>query len=151
MGSVIGTMDRMGNDFEVIGCNFGFNRSRGIVVRASNGIVPDNTLEGVTMAAIMVAPEYFWIGSGTANTVTLIGNTIKNCHKEGIAVYSRAGNGSIAPAGAHNNIVIENNTISNTPGPHIWVTSTRGLVLKGNTYGKDKLKIENCENVTKER
>ncbi len=147
MGSVIGAIDRMGNNFKVTGCTFGFNRSRGIVIRASDGIVRGNTLEGVVMTAIMVAPEYFWLGSGTGNNVTVTGNTIRNCLKEGIAVYSTVGKGGIAPAGAHNNIVITDNSITGTVGPHIRVTSTRGLILRNNSYDPGSMKIENCEDV----
>ena len=43
--------------------------------------------------------------------------------------------------------VVENNTITKTASPHIWVTSTRGLVLRGNTFDRDTLKLENCEKI----
>ncbi len=149
-GSVIGSANRMGNGFRVIGCDFGFNRSRGILIKASGGIVKGNTLEGCRGEAIKVSPEYWWLESGSSNNVRIVGNTIKNCRGKGIAVYAVAGKGGMAPAGAHNDIVIENNIITNTGDPHIWVTSTRGLVLRGNRYDANKLELEKCENVQKQ-
>ena len=147
LGSVIASANRNGNGFMVTGCDFGFNRSRGILIKASNGTVKDNRMELCWGEAIKVAPEYFWLESGSSNNVTIKGNTILNCIRKGIAVYAWAGTGDLAPAGAHNDIVIENNTITNTREEHIWVTSTKGLVLRNNELGKDKLKLENCEDV----
>ena len=70
-----------------------------------------------------------------------------NCLGKGIAVYAIAGKGGMAPTGAHNNIVIENNTITDVEDLHIWVSSTKGLTLKDNTYDTTKLKLENCQDV----
>lgn len=150
VGSVIGAANRMGSGFRVIGCDFGFNRSRGILIKASNGIVKDNRLEGCWGEAVKIAPEYWWLESGSSSNVKILGNTIKNCFGKGIAVYAVAGKGGTAPAGAHNDIVIENNTITNTGAPHIWVTSTRGLVLRGNRYDRGALKIEKCEDIQRQ-
>ena len=149
MGSVIAAANRMGNGFKIIGCQFGFNRSRGILIKASNGIVKNNRIEGCRGEAIKVAPEYWWLESGSSNNVKITGNTISNCSGKGIAVYATAGKGGTAPAGAHNNIAIENNTITNVKDLHIWVTSTRGLVLKGNKYDPAKRKLEQCQDVEK--
>jgi hypothetical protein len=92
-----------------------------------------------------VAPEYWWLESGSSNDVEITGNTIRNCFGKGIAVYAIAGQGGMAPAGAHNNIVINNNTIMDVEDLHVWVTSTKGLVLKGNKVAPGKIKLEKCE------
>ena len=54
MGSVVCSTSHTGNGFVVRGCKFGFNRSRGILVKASDGVIEGNTLVGNVMAAIMV-------------------------------------------------------------------------------------------------
>jgi hypothetical protein len=133
MGSAICSISRHGNGFVVRGCSFGFNRSRGILVKASDGLIEGNTLTGNVMAAIMVAPEWWWLESGSSNNVTIRGNTIRDCGDVAIAVYAFGGAPTIAPAGAHNNITISGNRMTGCPLPNILVTSTRGLHLGPNT------------------
>ncbi len=79
MGSVICPANRVGNGFSVKGCDFGFNRSRGILIKASHGDVSGNHLEGCKMSAILVTPEYWWLEAGSSSDVTISGNTIRDC------------------------------------------------------------------------
>jgi hypothetical protein len=104
MGSAICSTSRTGNGFVVRGCDFGFNRSRGILVKASDGVIEGNTLVGNVMAAIMVAPEWWWLESGSSNNMRIINNTIRDCRDVAIAIYAFGGASAVAPAGAHNNI-----------------------------------------------
>ncbi len=149
MGSVICSTNRIGNGFKVIGCDFGYNRSRGILIKASNGIISGNKLSGCWEEAIKVSPEYWWLEAGSSNDLTIANNTISDCLGKGITVYSHAGNGEIARAGAHNNIVIKGNKISRTAGTDIWVTSTKGLVILDNELAGDnpEVKLERCIDV----
>ena len=133
MGSAICSTSRTGNGFVVRGCDFGFNRSRGILVKASDGVIEGNTLVGNVMAAIMVAPEWWWLESGSSNNVRIINNTIRDCGDVAIAIYAFGGAPAVAPAGAHNNITVSGNSMTGCPLPNILVTSTRGLDLGRNT------------------
>lgn len=148
-GSVIAAANRMGNGFRVTQCDFGFNRSRGILIKASHGEVSDNRLEGCVGEAIKVAPEFWWLEAGSSNDVRITGNTIQRCGGMGIAVYAEAGAGGMAPAGAYNNIVIEGNRLRDVGARGIWVTSTRGLTLRNNDFGdiEPDIKLEQCEDV----
>lgn len=132
MGSVIASMNHTGNGFLVKDCDFGFNRSRGILIKGSDGKVVGNSITGSKGAAILVTPEWWWLESGSSNNVEISGNIIKDCAERAISVIANAGNGSVAPAGAHRNITIQNNSITNCPMPAIKVTSTDGLIIKGN-------------------
>ena len=132
MGSALCSTARTGNGFVVRGCNFGFNRSRGILVKGSDGLIEGNTLVGNVMAAIMVAPEWWWLESGSSNNVKILNNTIRDCGAVAIAVYAFGGAPGVAPAGAHNYITISGNTITGCPLPNILVTSTRCLDLGRN-------------------
>ncbi len=148
-GSIIASANRMGNGFKVAGCDFGYNRSRGILIKASHGIVSENRLTQCWEEAIKVSPEYWWLESGSSNDIRITENNISQCRGMGIAVYAHAGNGSIAPPGAHNEIAITNNTIRQTRGTDIWVTSTNQLILNNNDLEDDKpdVKIEQCNNI----
>lgn len=133
LGSAICSTSRTGNGFMVRGCDFGFNRSRGILVKGSDGVIEGNTLVGNVMAAIMVAPEWWWLESGSSNNVQILGNTIRDCGDVAIAVYAFGGTPAVAPAGAHSNITISGNNMTGCPLPNILVTSTKGLDLGQNT------------------
>ena len=133
MGSAICSTSRTGNGFVVRGCNFGFNRSRGILVKGSDGVIEGNTMTGNVMAAIMVAPEWWWLESGSSNNVRIINNTIRDCGDVAIAVYAFGGHPPVAPAGAHNNITVTGNAMTGCPLPTVLVTSTKGLCLGRNT------------------
>lgn len=132
-GALIASANRMGNGFLVQGCDFGSNRSRGILIKASNGKVIGNKLAGSWGEAIKVSPEYWWLESGSSNNVEIRDNAVSDCRAMGIAVYANGGPGTIAPTGAHTNITIAHNTVTETPAPNIYVTSTNKLRIEGNT------------------
>ena len=132
MGSVIGSMNRMGNGFLVQDCDFGMNRSRGILIKASNGKIIGNTMSGNWGHGIQIAPEWWWLESGSSNDLEIRDNIIKDCRDIAIIIEARAGNGQRAPAGAHNRITLTNNSITGSPLPNIFVTSTKGLNMTGN-------------------
>jgi len=148
MGSLVAPIKMLGDGFLVKGCDFGFNRSRGMVIKASNGQVIGNRITGGWMAAVLVSPEAWWIEAGNSSHVLIAHNTISNCMRTPIVVESTSRFGKVAPAGAHTDIRIEDNTISDCPVPAIRVTSVRGLVLRGNRISGSRsgtVQMEQCE------
>lgn len=133
-GSVIASTRRIGNGFVIDGCTFGFNRSRGILIKASNGSITNCTLQGSWEVGILVAPEWWWLESGSSSHLVITGNRISDCPTPGIVVQATGGNGTIAPAGAHQDITISGNVFSHVGLPYILCTSTSGLRLDGNTF-----------------
>jgi len=133
LGSLINSATRSGNGFEVRNCIAGPNRSRGILVKASNGIITGNTCVGNWGQAIKCSPEYSWLEAGSGNNLVISNNVISGCHDVAIAVYANGGNGSTSPIGAHNNIQIIGNQISGSSNPNIAVTSTSNLCMMDNT------------------
>ena len=142
-GGIVCAANRIGNGFTVKGCNFGFNRSRGILIKASHGEIRDNRMEGCWMSAILVAPEYWWLEAGSSCDLQIAGNCIRDCRGVPIRIEATGGNGEIAPAGAHRDISVSNNTVTGCAMPGILVTSTAGLTLERNTleYWKDSAHI----------
>jgi hypothetical protein len=135
-GSVICAANRIGNGFAVKDCQFGFNRSRGIISKASHGEINGNQLAGSRMAAILVSPEYWWLEAGSSSDLKISGNRITDCGGIPICVEAAGGNGRLAPAGAHRDISITGNTIQNSFLPGILVTSTTGLTVNGNQFDR---------------
>jgi alpha-L-fucosidase len=160
-GGVICSTNRIGNGFVVKDCTFGYNRSRGILIKASHGQVSGNHLEGCRMSAILVAPEYWWLEAGSSSDLVITGNTITACYGKPIRIEAIAGDGKVAPAGAHKTISILANTIMRCPVPGIYVTSTDGLRVEDNTFpcpepgdtsqsapaGREPVETVNCTDV----
>ena len=130
-GSVCCSTRRTGNGFRVEGCDFGFNRSRGILMKASDGTITDNRITGTWGAAIQVQPEVWWLESGSSNHLKIERNVITDCRTVGIEVTAVGGNRAVAPSGAHNDVAIVGNTIVGGGLPNVWVTSTDGLRIAG--------------------
>jgi hypothetical protein len=138
MGSLIASTNRVGNGFLIEGCHFGQNRSRGILVKGSQGVISRNELCGNWGEAIRVASSYWWLESGNSIEIQIQGNMIRNCRSYGIGVYSIGGDSrssrDFAPAGVHSDIVVANNKIIRCPLPNILVTSTNGYEVLNNVY-----------------
>lgn len=133
-GSVIASTRAMGNGFVIDRCTFGSNRSRGILIKASHGTITNCTLQGSWIVGILVSPEWWWLESGSSTDLVISGNSIVDCTTPGIVVNARGGNGQIAPAGAHRNISIVDNTFINVALPCILCTSIKGLTLSHNSF-----------------
>jgi hypothetical protein len=151
-GSLVAAANHLGNGFLVKGCDFGFNRSRGILIKASHGQVIDNTITQSWMAAVLVSPEFYWLEAGSSSDVKISGNKITGCRQPAIEVAAPGGNGKPLPSGAHRDIFISGNVISESVTPNIHVTSTTGLAIRGNQLSSARqaaepplISIENCD------
>jgi len=131
-GSGICSGNLVGNGFAVKDCDFGFNRSRGILIKASRGEVSGNTITHGWMAAVLVSPEFWWLESASSSDLAIRDNRIVECRQPAIEVVAPGGDTKPLPAGAHRNISITGNTIADSAWPNIRVTSTTGLTIKGN-------------------
>ncbi len=133
-GSLIASRQRMGSGFKVTGCKFGMNRSRGILVKGSQGEITRNVVVGTRSEAIKLESEYWWLESGTSDHVRIESNEIRGCIGVAIGIYSFGGEGSISPSGTHRGIAILNNKISDSAQPSLVVTSTSDLEIAGNSF-----------------
>lgn len=131
-GSLVSTRERQGQGFLVAECDFGHVRSRGILIKASNGEIRGNNLTSCRMESIKVAPEYHWLEAGSSSNVRILLNSISDCGGVGIAVYDCGWDGEFASTSSHRGIEIIENAIVNSPLPNILVTSTSDLVITGN-------------------
>jgi hypothetical protein len=136
-GSLIASADAIGSGFEIRDCLLGHNRSRGILLKAGRGKITGTTLQYTVMAAILVAPEYFWLEAGCADDLVIANNTLRDLRGPGIIVTALGGDGSVAPAGSFRNLTIRDNTISGGPAPGLLVTSVTGLVHQNNRVSVD--------------
>ena len=113
-GTVVIANERMGNGFTIRNCTFGSTRARAMLIKASNGLIENNTVERSYYDAISIYPEYYWLEGGCARNVTIRGNTLRN-NGGGIYIGGTSGNGTRLPPDAHSGMVLENNTIIDSP------------------------------------
>jgi Right handed beta helix region len=132
MGSAICSGRRVGNGFAVKGCDFGYNRSRGILIKASHGEITGNRITHGWMAAVLIAPEFWWFEAASSSDLTVKDNVITGCRRPAIEIIAPGGNGKPLTRGAHRDLRIQNNTVTDSVWPNIRATSTAGLVLSGN-------------------
>lgn len=131
-GSAICCPLRLGHGFAVKDCDFGDNRSRGILIKASKGEVSGNRITNSRMHAVLISPEFWWMEAGMSSDVVIRENFIKGCPETPIQIQALGGNRKILPVGALRNISILNNRIEDCAWPLIHVTSSSGLTIKGN-------------------
>ena len=135
--TVVCAADAIGSGFSIRGCRLGWNRSRGILVKAGRGEIIGNEITGSVMSAILLSPEYWWLEAGLSDNVIIADNVITQGRGMGIAVVSMGGDGTLSPAGAFRNITVRNNTIRGGAQPALLLTSVRGLVEENNTAEPD--------------
>ena len=156
-GSAVCCPLRVGNGFAVKDCDFGHNRSRGVLIKASNGEVSGNRIINSRMAAVLVSPEFWWMEAGMSSNVVVRDNVIKGCLQTPIQIHARGGDGQMLPAGALRNISILNNRFEDCVWPLVHVTSTSNLKIEGNLFPESTpakpdgtvppqaVLLENCE------
>lgn len=146
MGDVVYSNDRIGRGFKVLRDTVGGNRSRGILLKSSEGVVDGCVVRNTAMSGIAIAPEFYWMEAGCPSNVIIRNNTIENCMYNAnmewtsqfaaLVCVSEAPNGQFAPAGSLNDISIYNNTITGCPFPAVGLTSIDGVYFADNTIAE---------------
>ncbi len=173
-GSVIGAANRKGNGLIVRKNTIRNKRARGILIKAEDGIIEENTIEDNHMGAIVLTPELFWMEAGFSRSVQIRNNTIRRSglnpthwmsSQAGIIAVSVEAPNGFGPPGGHLDIEISGNRIEDSLGAQILATSISGLTIRDNviirthTESRDHgagrgvnpqagVVIINCDNVT---
>jgi hypothetical protein len=73
-----GNPDRCGRFYKVLDCTLGNTRSRGILVKADDGLIQGCIIEGCGMSAISIGPEYYWGEANYSWNVTVAHNILRH-------------------------------------------------------------------------
>ncbi len=135
-GSVMVSLRETGRGFLVQGCEFGPNRSRGVLIRASHGKIVGNRFNWNSASSVLLSSECFWLEGGNPDDVEVSGNTIADCGDTAIRVDGTGGllGKPGAPAGLHRRLTIRDNVMIGGRQPAVSAGSTDGLVLTGNRF-----------------
>ena len=129
-GSVIISNRRMGNSFRIRNCTMGHNRARGLLIKASDGVIESNIIEGVEGWAVQIAPEYEWMEGGCSKDMVVKDNVFRG-NGGGVLLAGNNGARKPLPADSHRNVAITGNAISGSVNG-IAVVGCTGLDVRGN-------------------
>ncbi|MEI7422940.1 MAG: glycoside hydrolase N-terminal domain-containing protein [Prolixibacteraceae bacterium] len=125
--------NRNGAGFKILNCSLGNCRSRGILVKADNGLIEGCTISGCGMSAISIGPEYWWGEADYSQNVIVRGNKLSKNVLNGSAagVVFVHGDGAIGNA----NITLTDNLFDRNYGQiAVHVEDTDGVLIAGNRF-----------------
>jgi hypothetical protein len=129
-----------GNNSTVMNCTIRNNRARGIIVKGWNGLIQGNTIDGSTIAGILIAPDLAGgMESDFVHGLVIRDNVITHVGYQEVGPWNfQAGalTVSVDPGGGigHKNIVIENNQIESENGINMLITNAGDVLVRDNLF-----------------
>lgn len=130
-----------GSGFVIRNCKVGFNRPRGMLIQAGDGIIEGCTVEGSAIGGIIVAPDmHYWAEGDYARNLVIRNNVLRSVgiwnQIGAVNVSCWWGNGhhKFTPSGGHRNITIEGNTFENNDGLNLLVSSADTVAIRKNRF-----------------
>ncbi|MFC1778047.1 right-handed parallel beta-helix repeat-containing protein [Pseudomonadota bacterium] len=154
-GDLVFSPGRNGNGFEIRDTTIKNHRARGILIKASDGIIENNLIDGSSIGGIVLAPELFdWQEAGFSRNIVIRGNKVLNTSRQfgqpgqtqaaGIAITSDPG----WVGQNHSNILIEDNVIDGTVGPALIINAAKGVrVINNHFMNTHDIETNNGESV----
>ena len=153
-GDRISNRDRCGDGFIIRRNHISYNRGRGLMLRASSGVIEKNIIEGSSRCAIAFTPDMFWNEAGYSLNIAIRYNTFADIGFEaGLFNYSTVGavsicgsgqsanveygyfgNGIYALPGGHDGISIEYNTFDGCRTVNLLLASASNVIVRGNAF-----------------
>ncbi len=140
VGGWFGNRNGDSSDFEIADNRIENTRARGILIKASNGIVRNNTLSNTLLAGIQLRPEpVIWMEGDFAENVVIQDNELSRC-----AIGRSNANAPInitsegfeqwIPGSGHQNISIVRNKFFDSPSASIYVQFADNVVIRSNQF-----------------
>ena len=127
----------VGSGYVLRGNTIRNHRARGMLLKADNGLVEGNTIEGSTMGGIVLTPEFWWNEASYSSNVTIRHNTIRHValapDQLGAVVIAALETAPIAGCG-HRNILLEDNRFEDLNGVNLLITSACDVLVKNNIF-----------------
>jgi hypothetical protein len=143
-GASVSNLDTLGSGFQVRRCTIRHCRARGLLIKAGDGVIEDNLIEGTTMAGIALWPEFgHWNESDYASGVNIRRNTIRdvalwsepwNAMAGALTIAAREGKAFAPLPGGHEKILVADNVFERNSGVNVLISTARDLVLEGNQF-----------------
>ncbi len=157
---LIADPSRCGAGYKLLNNTVRNNRARGIIVKADNGDIEGNTIDGSTLCGILVTEEIYFAEADFSHNVTIRNNVIRNTSSQtgfyggGIALSGDGGMG-------HQTILLDGNLLDDIRGCSIQVQRANGVTVTNNLIqntdqapgrtapdSQAVIWLSNCKNVT---
>jgi len=134
-----------GHHFKVIGNHFRNTRARGIILKASQGVIKDNRIEYTALPGLLCTPEWtHFLEADFVRNVTIQGNHFHACNRglESKTNLSRTGVLCLTrvkdwkSAQGHRSINIIDNIFENCYGLPIQINSVSNVIITRNQFKK---------------
>ena len=142
-GWYLGNVNGVGSGFHISHCTVRNSRTRAMLIKASDGVIEDNTIEN-TEGGIIVVPELdIWAESDFSHNLTIRNNTIRSTGTRPAPDSSQVGALTIAAyeqdkyvprPGGHDHIVATGNTFEGNGGANIVISSASDIAIKDNLF-----------------
>jgi hypothetical protein len=113
------------------------HRARGLLLKADRGLVEGNTIDGSTIAGIVLAPELWWNEADYSHDVVIRNNMIRYTgYATSGPASNQAGALTITAEGGphHEKIRIEDNTFDDIRGVDLQVDHAREILVRDNRF-----------------
>jgi hypothetical protein len=144
-GDVVSNSNTLGSNFIIRHCTIRNNRSRGMLIKADNGLIEDNTVEGCSGEGIQVGPQITWNEACYAHNLIIRNNTIRhvgvldqpwNGAAGAMTITAFGAKGCVPLPGGFKNITVDGNTFLENDGVNLMITSAQGVVVSNNHFIK---------------
>ena len=134
------------------------HRARGMVIKATDGLIEHNTIDGSTMSAMLIAPEFWWNEAGYTRNLIVRDNTIRHV---GYAQKASGGIQLVALSGededqkknahpitgyGHQNVTFEGNHFEDINGTNLLVSSAKDVMIRNNTFLRPEMEAVESNN-----
>jgi len=113
------------------------HRARGMLLKADNGLVEGNTIDGSTMGGIVLSPEFWWNEASYSHDVIIRNNTIRHVayapDQLGSVLVATTENAPVAGCG-HRRILIDGNRFVELNGVNLLITSACDVTVRKNRF-----------------
>lgn len=127
---------RVGSGFVLFNSHTTGNRGRGIIAKASDGIIEGNLFEGVSYGAITLGPEFAATESGYVHNLIIKNNIVRDCNYLSLAGSAVQLHGEGSPGakdlatGMNSNVTVDGLTIDDTSASNLLLEATDGVSIK---------------------
>ena len=140
-GDVVSSLDATGDGYVLRGNTILDHRARGLLLKASDGLVENNRIDGSSISGLTMQPELWWGEGNYARNVTIRGNTFAHCGtattgpwNEQAGVLTLHGTGDSPVARGHRNITIENNLFVDNDGVNVVLDGIEDAIFRNNKF-----------------
>lgn len=127
-------------------CTVKNSRARGFLLQSRNVLVENCTLYGISLAAILVAPDIaYWYEVGPAKNIVIRNNRMEKCaiapieDNLGVIIVKASHGAGYAsyPCGVHEDITITGNEFEHNAASAVFVSATDGVIVAENQIEKE--------------